>query len=36
MGLTAAVRALGDADLARWLIVDMPAAIVANERLPPA
>jgi len=28
------MRALGDSDLARWLTVDLPAAIVANEQLP--
>ena len=35
IGLSAAVRALGDDVLARWLVRDVPAAIVSDERLPP-
>lgn len=34
VGLTAAVGAVRDAGLARWLSVDVPAAIMANDRLP--
>jgi protein-tyrosine phosphatase len=34
VGMTAAARAVRDVDLARWLTVDMPAAIVADEPLP--
>jgi protein-tyrosine phosphatase len=34
VGMTAAVRAVRDVDLARWLTVDVPAAIMADERLP--
>jgi protein-tyrosine phosphatase len=34
VGMTAAVDAVRDTTLARWLSVDMPAAIVANEPLP--
>jgi protein-tyrosine phosphatase len=34
VGMTAAARAVGDADLARWLTDDVPAAIVAREELP--
>jgi protein-tyrosine phosphatase len=33
VGMTAAVGAVRDATLARWLSVDVPAAIVANEPL---
>jgi protein-tyrosine phosphatase len=35
IGMTAAASAVGDAVLARWLTVDVPAAIVRGEPLPP-
>lgn len=35
IGMSAAVEAIGDAELARWLTVDAPAAIVAGEEIPP-
>jgi protein-tyrosine phosphatase len=35
IGMSAAVAALGDEPLARWLTVDVPSAIVENEPLPP-
>jgi protein-tyrosine phosphatase len=35
VGMSAAAEALGDGDLARWLTEDVPAAIVADEALPP-
>ncbi len=34
VGMTGAARAVRDVDLARWLTVDVPAAIVADEPLP--
>jgi protein-tyrosine phosphatase len=34
VGLSAAVDAIGDHALAQWLTVDVPAAIVAGDRLP--
>jgi protein-tyrosine phosphatase len=34
VGLSAAVEAVGDRALARWLAVDVPAAIVAGDRIP--
>jgi len=34
VGMTGAVRAVRDVTLARWLSVDVPAAIVADEPLP--
>ncbi|MCW2965125.1 MAG: tyrosine protein phosphatase [Actinomycetia bacterium] len=35
IGMSAAVEALGDEALARWLTVSVPSAIVENEPLPP-
>jgi protein-tyrosine phosphatase len=35
IGMSGAVRAVGDDDLARWLTVGVPHAIVAAEALPP-
>lgn len=35
IGMSAAVEAIGDADLARWLTVDVPGAIVSGEDIPP-
>jgi protein-tyrosine phosphatase len=35
VGLSAAVAAVGDEALARWLTEDVPAAIVAGDELPP-
>jgi tyrosine-protein phosphatase YwqE len=35
IGMSAAVQALGDEALARWLTVSVPSAIVENEPLPP-
>ena len=35
IGMSAAVEAIGDADLARWLTVDAPAAIVSGGDIPP-
>jgi protein-tyrosine phosphatase len=35
IGMSAAVEAIGDADLARWLTVDAPGAIVSGEDIPP-
>jgi protein-tyrosine phosphatase len=35
IGMSAACEAVGDDGLSRWLTEDMPAAIVAGERLPP-
>jgi protein-tyrosine phosphatase len=34
VGMSAAVKALGDFDLARWLTEDVPAAIVADAPIP--
>ena len=34
IGLSAAVEAIGDAELARWLTVDVPAALIASAPLP--
>ncbi len=34
VGMRAASAAVGDADLAHWLTVDVPAAIVADDRVP--
>ena len=34
VGLTAACDAVGDDDLARWLVEDAPAAILAGDDLP--
>ena len=36
VGMTEAVRAVGDADLARWLTVDVPGAIVGGDPIPAA
>lgn len=35
IGMSAAVEALGDEELARWLTVDAPAAVVAGGEIPP-
>jgi protein-tyrosine phosphatase len=35
IGMSAAVEALGDEQLARWLTVELPGAIVDHESLPP-
>jgi protein-tyrosine phosphatase len=35
IGMSAAVEALGDEQLARWLTVEVPGAIVDHESLPP-
>jgi protein-tyrosine phosphatase len=35
IGMSTAAAKLGDAALARWLTVEVPGAIVANEALPP-
>jgi protein-tyrosine phosphatase len=35
VGLSDAVDALGDPELGRWLVEDVPAALVAGEPLPP-
>jgi protein-tyrosine phosphatase len=35
IGMAAAVREIGDDELARWLTEDVPAAIVAGEEIPP-
>jgi protein-tyrosine phosphatase len=35
IGMSAAVEALGDEELARWLTVSVPSAIVENDPLPP-
>jgi protein-tyrosine phosphatase len=35
IGMSAAAKAIGDVDLARWLTVDAPAAIVSGEDIPP-
>jgi protein-tyrosine phosphatase len=35
IGLSAAARAVGDEELARWLTEDVPAAIVADGQIPP-
>ena len=35
IGMSAAARAVGDEDLARWLTEDVPAAIVAGGEIPP-
>lgn len=35
VGLSAAAEAVGDAELARWLTRDVPAAVVADESPPP-
>ena len=34
IGLTAAAEAIGDRELARWLTLGVPGAIVAGTRLP--
>ena len=35
IGMSAAARAVGDDELARWLTDDVPAAIVARDAIPP-
>jgi protein-tyrosine phosphatase len=35
IGMSAAAEAIGDVDLAHWLTVDAPAAIVSGEEIPP-
>jgi tyrosine-protein phosphatase YwqE len=35
IGMSAAVSAVGDDELARWLTEDVPAAIVADAQIPP-
>jgi protein-tyrosine phosphatase len=35
IGMSAAARAVGDDELARWLTADVPSAIVARRRVPP-
>jgi protein-tyrosine phosphatase len=35
IGMSAAARAVGDAELARWLTEDVPAAVVAGDEIPP-
>lgn len=36
VGMTAAAATIGDKKLARWLTVEVPAAIIADEEVPPA